>query len=190
MTKEKEPELTLEQKLKFMAQLQCTIEEAAGQLDMSPATFRKTLSENMHLKEIWERGPAKGRVSLRRQQFQQASGFSPQAVAMAIHLGKHWLGQIDKQNIEVSGNINLSANRTASDIMLDNIKPELLLKEEQVELAELCDLVDEHRLESLSTAQRVRFFSLINKGTPVSAEEEARRDEKVVMLALPMPKAA
>ena len=183
-------EFTLEQKLKFMAQLQCTIDEAAGQLDISPATFRKMLSENMHLKEIWERGPAKGRVSLRRQQFQQASGFSPQAVAMAIHLGKHWLGQHDKSNVEISGNLNINTNRTASDIMLDNIKTELLLKEEQVELAELCDLVDERRLESLSTAQRVRFFSLINKGTPTAPEEEAQHDEKVVMLALPMPKAA
>ena len=179
------------EKLEVLAQVQCTVEEAAAAMDISPATFRKKLNADPKMKENWDRGAPKGRVSLRRLQWQHARGFGPHAVAMTVHLSKHWLGEHDKQNLDINANININANRTATDIMLDNIKPELLSKEETIELAELCDLVDEKKLESLSTAQRVRFFSLINKGSPTVEEEaEQQAEQDAVPLALPMPKAA
>jgi hypothetical protein len=182
---------TLEEVIGQMASLQCTIEEASGALKVSPSAFKKKLAENPHLKEIWERAPAQGRVELRRLQWRHANGFGPQAVAMTMHLSKHWLGEHDKAQLDVNANINLNTHRSATDIMLDNIKAELLSKEEQIELAELCDLVDEHTMSSLTTAQRVRFFSLVNKGAPNEAEEEAREDDSIsLMLPAPDKKAA
>ena len=174
------------EKLEVLAQVQCTVEEAAAAMDISPATFKKRLNADPKMKEIWDRGAPKGRVSLRRLQWQHARGFGPHAVAMTVHLSKHWLGEHDKQNLDINANININANRTATDIMLDNIKTELLSKEETIELAELCDLVDESNLASLTTSQRIRFFSLVNKGSP-TVEEEA--EQAPALLALPMPKA-
>ena len=166
------------EKLEVLAQVQCTVEEAAAAMDISPATFRKKLNADPKMKEIRDRGPHR-RVASRfeRLQWQHALGFGPHAVAMTVHLSKHWLGEHDRANLEISGNLNVSTNRTATDIMLDNIKAELLTKEETIELAELCDLVDENSLASLSTSQRVRFFSLVNKGSP-NEEEEAGNQKK------------
>lgn len=173
--------------VEMLAELQCTIEEAAAALKVSVAQFKKRLASDPRFKEIWERSPAIGRVSLRRLQLRHASGFGPHAVAMTIHLAKHWLGETDKTNVEISGNLNINANRTATDIMLDGIKAELLSKEETIELAELCDMVDESGVQSLTTSQRVRFFSLVNKGSPPVEEEAESYQPNEKLRALPLP---
>ena len=54
----------------------------------------------MNFSEVFKRKRGKGKISLRRSQFQLAQT-NP---TMAIWLGKQWLGQTDKQEVVVSVN--------------------------------------------------------------------------------------
>jgi len=175
--------------LESLTEIQCTIDEAAAFLRMSSASFKKMIKEDPVAKEIWERGAAKGRASLRRLQWRHAMGFGPQAVAMTVHLSKHWLGETDKSQLEIGGTININSGvRSATDIMLDGIKTSLLSQQETIELAELCDLIDESGVASLKTSERIRFFTLVNKGTPPPEAEQSEEEQKMdTVPALPSP---
>lgn len=74
--------------------LQCTLEEIAGAFDCSPDTIerwcKRTYKENFA--ETFKKHSAKGKMSLRRTQFKLAE----KSAAMAIFLGKNYLGQTDK----------------------------------------------------------------------------------------------
>lgn len=97
------PKLTLDaatlKQLQGLGLIQATTKESAAFLDVSEPTFLKFLKDHDEAREAYEVGKAKGFVSLRRTQFKLAE----KNAAMAIFLGKNYLGQSDKQEHEHSG---------------------------------------------------------------------------------------
>jgi len=84
--------------------LQCTLEEVCSFFDCDDVTlnswckktYKKTFSDVFRVKR------GSGKISLRRTQFRLAETNA----AMAIFLGKNYLGQKDSQEIEHSGAVN------------------------------------------------------------------------------------
>ena len=74
-----------------LANIQCTQEEIASFLDISV----RTLQRDEEFCRIYKKGQENGKMSLRRMQYKLAE----KNTAMAIFLGKQYLGQ--KDNIEV-----------------------------------------------------------------------------------------
>lgn len=79
--------------------IQATTRECAAFLDVSEPTFIKFLSDRPEAREAYEHGKQRGLTSLRRSQFRLAE----KNAAMAIFLGKNYLGQSDKQDHQHSG---------------------------------------------------------------------------------------
>jgi hypothetical protein len=77
--------------LEKLSAMQATNEEIAAFFGLSCRTIQRRLKSN-RFAEIVERGRAKGRLSLRRQQLKLVEGGS---APMAIFLGKNLLGQRD-----------------------------------------------------------------------------------------------
>lgn len=80
--------------------LQCTLEEIAGFLDCSEDTVERWCKReyNKGFAEVFRIKRGAGKISLRRSQFQLAS----KNPTMAIWLGKQYLGQRDKYDINTS----------------------------------------------------------------------------------------
>ena len=86
-------------------------------LNVSEATFFEFLKREPKARETWDNGQHTGKASLRRTQFRMAET----SAAMAIWLGKQYLGQKDKS--ELSGdasaplipaiNLTIGTERTA-----------------------------------------------------------------------------
>jgi len=76
-----------------LCKLQCTLEEIAGWFDCSEDTIERWCSREYKQKfaEIYAEKRQAGRISLRRAQFRLAE----KNAAMAIFLGKNYLGQSD-----------------------------------------------------------------------------------------------
>lgn len=76
--------------------MQCTEEECAGFFDMSVTTLRERIRAeyDMTFSEVYARASAGGKISVRQKQYKRAMEGSDQ---MLIHLGKHWLGQHERQ---------------------------------------------------------------------------------------------
>lgn len=87
-------ERTLKQ-LAGLGAIMCTTKEAAAALDVSEPTFIKFMNDHPQAREAFENGNGKGRMSLRRSQFRLAE----KNAAMAIFLGKNYLGQADRQEV-------------------------------------------------------------------------------------------
>jgi hypothetical protein len=85
--------------VKRLSGLQCSAEEIAHYFGITIAKWRQVLKDDDVVREAFEHGQAGGKISLRRKQFLLASDNA----AMAIHLGKQYLGQVDKSKLEVSG---------------------------------------------------------------------------------------
>ena len=99
-----------------LCQLQCTQPEIAAFLKISDDTLRSRAKEYYELddySEIYKRFAETGKCSLRRNQFV----LSKKNTAMAIWLGKIWLGQRD-----VSQEVQLLAN-TMANKLLEQIAP-------------------------------------------------------------------
>jgi len=79
-------------KIRHLANIQGTKEEAAGALLVSESTFSLFLHGHIKAREAWDLGRHEGRASLRRVQWKLAQ----RSPAMAIWLGKQYLGQKDK----------------------------------------------------------------------------------------------
>lgn len=81
--------------------LQCTLEEIAGVFDCSPDTIERWCKREYKetFAETYKKHSAKGKMSLRRTQFKLAE----KSAAMAIFLGKNYLGQSDRTIIEDEG---------------------------------------------------------------------------------------
>lgn len=82
-----------------LAALMCTQEEIASYLDLSV----RTLQRDDEFCRIYKRGLGKGKVSLRRIQRKH----SEKNPAMAMFLGKNYLGQSDKQDLNHSGGVDI-----------------------------------------------------------------------------------
>ena len=92
-------------KIRHLAKIQCTKEEAAGALLVSERTFSLFLHGHIKAHEAWDLGRHQGRASLRRVQWKLAQ----RSPAMAIWLGKQYLGQKDKTQIGGDPNSPLTA---------------------------------------------------------------------------------
>ncbi len=84
--------------LEKLAGIHCTMEEAAGWFGVSEKTIRRRL-ERAEFREVWDAGIMKGKVSLRRTQFEMAKT----SATMAIFLGKQYLGQRDEIHQKIGG---------------------------------------------------------------------------------------
>ena len=92
------PQLEIdEEQVEKLAEMQCTNVEIAHFFDCDEGTIRKRFSE------ILAKGRAAGTISLRRKQWEIAQSGN---VVMNIFLGKQYLGQADKSEVEANLTIN------------------------------------------------------------------------------------
>lgn len=96
--------------------IQCTLEEIAGVFNCSEDTIERWCKRTyeMGFAEVYKKHSARGKMSLRRFQFNLAK----KNAAMAIFLGKQYLGQ--KDNLEFEDKEALSK----LDMILDEVKNE------------------------------------------------------------------
>jgi len=81
-----------------LASIMATQEEIASFLDLSV----RTLQRDEEFCRIYKKGLDKGKMSLRRMQYKLAE----KNAAMAIFLGKNYLDQKDRQDIEMNAMVN------------------------------------------------------------------------------------
>ena len=97
--------------------LQCTLEEIAGVFDCSVDTIERWCKREYGetFAEVYKKHSAKGKTSLRRIQFKLAE----KSAAMAIFLGKNYLGQkdsiieTDDQTLQAVGEALVKIKRAA-----------------------------------------------------------------------------
>ena len=82
-----------------LASIMCTQEEIAAHMDID----LRTLTRDEKFCLIYKKGLERGKMSLRRKQYLM-SETNP---TMAIWLGKQYLGQRDKQEVEHSGAVGV-----------------------------------------------------------------------------------
>jgi len=95
----KKLEIDLEQAEK-LGSLMATLSECAAWFGL----HKGTLSKRPDFMSAWETGKEKGKLSLRRTQFKLAE----KSAAMSIWLGKQYLDQVDKQELEHSGDLKIN----------------------------------------------------------------------------------
>jgi hypothetical protein len=88
--------------LEKLCNIQCTGEEIAAYFEIDYDTLNRIIHEhyNMTFSEYFNQNRGKGKISLRRVQYQSAMSGN---TTMQIWLGKNWLGQTDKQEISHQG---------------------------------------------------------------------------------------
>lgn len=86
-------QIDLEQ-FKKLCGMQCTLEEIAGFFDCCEDTIENWCNRELKMRfsDALKKYSASGKISLRRMQFKLAE----KSAAMAIFLGKNYLGQTDK----------------------------------------------------------------------------------------------
>ena len=85
---------------KKLCGLQCTLKEIAGFFDCSEDTIERWCKRELHVSfaDAFNVYSAQGKISLRRYQFKLAE----KSAAMAIFLGKQYLGQSDRTEFSVN----------------------------------------------------------------------------------------
>jgi hypothetical protein len=85
--------------------IQCTKLEICDWFDIDDKSLEKYVNKryNLSFSEVFRRKRTKGFISLRRKQYQAAMESGDKT--LLIWLGKQWLGQTDKQEIEHSGQV-------------------------------------------------------------------------------------
>lgn len=97
------PDATTLKVLRTLARIQASTREFASALEVSEHTFLKFKEEFPEVADACIWASDAGRVSLRRKQFALAS----KNAAMAIFLGKNYLGQADHTDMRISGSLTL-----------------------------------------------------------------------------------
>lgn len=84
-----------------LCSLQCTLNEIAGVMECSEDTIERWCNRvyDMNFADVYKKYSAAGKMSLRRAQFRLAE----RSAAMAIFLGKNYLGQTDNVVVENPG---------------------------------------------------------------------------------------
>lgn len=97
--------------------LQCTEEEIAGFFDCSVDTIERWCKRELKetFAEAFKKRSVGGKVSLRRYQFELAK----KSAAMAIWLGKQYLGQTD--HIEMDASIIQDSTREQVGLLIDEL---------------------------------------------------------------------
>ena len=93
------PRVEIDQKeFEKLCGLQCTCEEIAAWFEVSVDSVRRWCRRTYKadFTDVWTAKSARGRISLRRTQFRLADRYP----AMAIFLGKNYLGQSDRVMVE------------------------------------------------------------------------------------------
>ena len=80
-----------------LAQMQCTFEEIANFFNCSVKTVQRRYDDDEQFADIIEKGRATGKYSVRKKQFEIMNSGNTQ---MAIWLGKQYLNQKDKQEVD------------------------------------------------------------------------------------------
>ena len=98
--------------------LQCTQEEIMDFFEIDTrdtlnARIKEHYGENHSFSTIYAQKRVGGRLAVRRKQFQVAESGN---TTMLIWLGKQWLGQSDKQEIEQSGTIKISIDQDDAEM--------------------------------------------------------------------------
>ena len=109
-------EIDFEQ-FKGLCSIQCTLEEIACWFKCSEDTIERWCKRELKMSfaDAYKKHSARGKISLRRWQYQMAE----HSVPMAIFLGKNWLGQTDRveqTNIEVEDLSTLAEMLNADEI--------------------------------------------------------------------------
>jgi hypothetical protein len=95
------------ERLKQLGEIQCTPEEAASILEMDVEQFQAMLARDEKARTAFEGGRAGGLEALRRAQFKLAETNA----TMAIFLGKTYLGQADRRELERSDAVEFQQAR-------------------------------------------------------------------------------
>ena len=101
--------------------IMCTWKEVAAWFDISEPTLKAWFDREPEAKELYEQGKDKGRISLRRSQFQLAN----KNATMAIFLGLNYLDQKDRRAIAVGGDADAPPIRLES---LTDAQVDILIK--------------------------------------------------------------
>ena len=100
-----------------LCNLQCTLEEIAGFFKVNKDTVNawcnRTYGDNFS--EVYKKYSQNGKISLRRYQYKMAEHNS----SMAIWLGKQWLNQTDRTNININ---NEEESKKLMEQFLENFK--------------------------------------------------------------------
>jgi hypothetical protein len=91
--------------------LQCTGEEIASYFNIDYDTLNRIIKDeySMSFSEYFHQNKGKGKIALRRAQYQSAIDGN---VTMQIWLGKNWLAQTDKQEIQHTGQTTIRVELT------------------------------------------------------------------------------
>jgi hypothetical protein len=89
--------------LSGLAVIMCTTKEGAAFFRVSEPTFLKFLADYPEARAAWDDGRGQGKMSLRRKQWALAD----KNAAMAIFLGKNYLGQADQTNVKHDGSVGI-----------------------------------------------------------------------------------
>ena len=115
------PQKEIDEKLfENLCAIFCTQEEIAGIFDCSIDTInnwcKRTYGETFS--DTYKKKSAKGKTSLRRWQFKAAENGN---VSMMIFLGKNYLGQSDRAEIEVPDtNINIMVSAATEEDVIED----------------------------------------------------------------------
>ena len=96
------PKKTIDYKaVEKLAKMMCTQEEIGSYLDISA----RTLQKDEEFLRIFKKGIDEAKMSVRRMQYKSAQEGS---TTMLIWLGKQYLGQRDKQEVDSTANMNIT----------------------------------------------------------------------------------
>lgn len=119
MAKTGRPKIEIDQKqFEGLCAIFCTEEEIADFFDCSVDTIGRWCKRTYDLTfaEVYKKKSAKGKASLRRMQYKAAESGN---ISMLIFLGKNYLGQTDRPEIEQTNNNDISITvraATAADV--------------------------------------------------------------------------
>jgi hypothetical protein len=91
-----------------LAAMQCTEHEIALVIGLTPEGFRQRKLKDADLLGVLEKGRAKGSASLRRLQWERAQAGDK---TMLIWLGKQYLGQKDKNEVDTNQAVHVNIIR-------------------------------------------------------------------------------
>ena len=95
-----------------LGEIQATTRECAAVFGVSHQTFIATMQRHPVIAEVLEQGKEMGKTSLRRKQFALADGNA----SMAIFLGKNYLDQTDRQDINQSVTVDVTVTDARSKL--------------------------------------------------------------------------
>lgn len=98
--------------LEQLAAINCSYEEMGAVMGINPSNLTRNYAQ------LIESGRAKGRMSLKRKQYEMANGGN---VALLIWLGKQLLGQSDKREDKIEARVEESPSKELTDLFKEVI---------------------------------------------------------------------